>query len=596
MPSYEEQKQQIFKETLEHIRQILEINKVHRPPCFISYAWESDPDSNRKLQTWLFGLKEDLKIIGIEVFLNISNMYGAMRTCMEENIRRGGYILLIGTPQFKERVEQDRLYRMSRSTFNIYQELSTEQPDVCKGLFNSLSKGKSIVLIEDDGTICFLEHGKFLHEEVAMARQFNFDEISWEKTDKYGIHSATSNKHVNEIIDQAKSNVHAIIKTKSHTFGNGITNVAFEFGFTLEKEKQDSNSLIPLLYSGDFQISFPHIVSSHLIRDMRNLNDYYNMLIGLCNPLGVIPAMYPKLMDDIKYCSLLQEFCTKMQSIVTAETAPELQERSYIPITFHYNPKTKSTFKKDEPSKHELVSADIDSYAPTMSYRKALKKVEELDSKPKEAIVVEDVKALNDLGEHCYNGTDGAIQNYEKAVQYFLKAAAQGYAISQYNLGICYRSGNGVPKDYNQAAGWFLQAAKQGDADAQNILGNYYIEGRPGVPKDLDKGMSWLNRAATRGNPSAEFNLAVCYHQGTVIHKDHKMAFKWYNEAANHGHVEAQYYVGLCHEKGWGTEVDFDRANEWYVKAASHGNEAASQRIKKLAASQKESLSSPSPM
>ena len=108
--------------------------------------------------------------------------------------------------------------------------------------------------------------------------------------------------------------------------------------------------------------------------------------------------------------------------------------------------------------------------------------------------------------------------------------------------------------------------------------------------------MSWLNRAATRGNPSAEFNLAVCYHQGTVIHKDHKMAFKWYNEAANHGHVEAQYYVGLCHEKGWGTEVDFDRANEWYVKAASHGNEAASQRIKKLAASQKESLSSPSPM
>ena len=69
-----------------------------------------------------------------------------------------------------------------------------------------------------------------------------------------------------------------------------------------------------------------------------------------------------------------------------------------------------------------------------------------------------------------------------QAVQWFGKAAAQGNAAAQYNLGGAYEHGNGIAQDYTQAAQWYRQAAQQGDAFAQNSLGDLYANGR-GVPR-----------------------------------------------------------------------------------------------------------------
>ncbi|GHT63435.1 hypothetical protein FACS189451_10160 [Bacteroidia bacterium] len=49
----------------------------------------------------------------------------------------------------------------------------------------------------------------------------------------------------------------------------------------------------------------------------------------------------------------------------------------------------------------------------------------------------------------------------------FKKAAEQGAAIAQYELGLCYENGKGVTKDYSQAAYWYKKAAEQGDAIAK---------------------------------------------------------------------------------------------------------------------------------
>jgi TPR repeat protein len=45
------------------------------------------------------------------------------------------------------------------------------------------------------------------------------------------------------------------------------------------------------------------------------------------------------------------------------------------------------------------------------------------------------------------------------AVSWYRKAAEQGEASGQYNLGIMYRTGRGVPQDYVQAHMWFNLAA-----------------------------------------------------------------------------------------------------------------------------------------
>ncbi|MCK5097449.1 MAG: SEL1-like repeat protein, partial [Desulfobacteraceae bacterium] len=47
----------------------------------------------------------------------------------------------------------------------------------------------------------------------------------------------------------------------------------------------------------------------------------------------------------------------------------------------------------------------------------------------------------------------------------YKRAAEQGYAKAQYNLGAMYDKGIGVPQNRNKAAYWYRKAAKQGHVE-----------------------------------------------------------------------------------------------------------------------------------
>src|SRR6476661_4860970 len=85
-------------------------------------------------------------------------------------------------------------------------------------------------------------------------------------------------------------------------------------------------------------------------------------------------------------------------------------------------------------------------------------------------------------------------KDYAKAVESFKKAAAQGNADAQFNLGVLYSRGRGVTQDYEQAANWFRKAAEQGDVPAQSMLGFIYLKGQ-GVRQDYQQAMFWYLRA-----------------------------------------------------------------------------------------------------
>jgi S1-C subfamily serine protease len=53
-------------------------------------------------------------------------------------------------------------------------------------------------------------------------------------------------------------------------------------------------------------------------------------------------------------------------------------------------------------------------------------------------------------------------KNHTEAVKWYLRAAAQGNAAAQNNLGVAYLNGEGVPMDYIQAYEWLNLAAAQG--------------------------------------------------------------------------------------------------------------------------------------
>jgi TPR repeat protein len=110
-------------------------------------------------------------------------------------------------------------------------------------------------------------------------------------------------------------------------------------------------------------------------------------------------------------------------------------------------------------------------------------------------------------------------QDYRKAYKWFLKAAKQSDASSQYYLGNIYYFGEGIKQDYRKAYKWFLKAAKQSDAHSQYALGEIYSEGN-GVAQDYVKAEYWFALSFKNGNWDAGKILAYQWaEQGIKLNK-----------------------------------------------------------------------------
>ena len=115
--------------------------------------------------------------------------------------------------------------------------------------------------------------------------------------------------------------------------------------------------------------------------------------------------------------------------------------------------------------------------------------------------------AQNELGDMYRDGNyEGVDQNYSRAVKWYRKAADQGYADAQSNLGFMYGNGKGVPQNDAEAVKWYRKAADQGDASAQSNLGTMYYLGE-GIPENTIKAYVWFSMAKTQGETKASTNL-----------------------------------------------------------------------------------------
>ena len=181
----------------------------------------------------------------------------------------------------------------------------------------------------------------------------------------------------------------------------------------------------------------------------------------------------------------------------------------------------------------------------------------------------------------CEKGEDAyKSQNYAEAVRWCRKAADQGYARAQHNLGYMYEKGYGVDQDYVEAARWYRKAADQGNAWAQCNLGYMYEKGY-GVDRDYAEAVSWFRKAADQGNASAQHNLGYMYQNGRGVDQDYAEAVSWYRKAAEQGHSNAQYNLGLMYFNGTGVDKDLSKAREWWEKAAAQGDPDAKGNLKR---------------
>ncbi len=97
--------------------------------------------------------------------------------------------------------------------------------------------------------------------------------------------------------------------------------------------------------------------------------------------------------------------------------------------------------------------------------------------------------------------------NYATALREYRKAAEQGHALAQNNLGLMYDMGQGVEQDYKEAFRWYSMAAKQEYPLAQYNLGIMYQAGL-GIDKNIDQAITLYQMAASQGHADARRQLS----------------------------------------------------------------------------------------
>ena len=155
-----------------------------------------------------------------------------------------------------------------------------------------------------------------------------------------------------------------------------------------------------------------------------------------------------------------------------------------------------------------------------------------------------------------------------------LKAAKQGDANAQANLGYMYQEGRVVAQNYGEAIRWYGEAADQGETTSQNNLGAMYQAGL-GVAQNYAAALRWYRKAAERGNATAQRNLGAMYYKGDGVLRDYTEAARWYRKAAEQGDSDSQFILGVRYEHGQGVPQDYEEAARWYWLAAEQGNGSA---------------------
>lgn len=186
-------------------------------------------------------------------------------------------------------------------------------------------------------------------------------------------------------------------------------------------------------------------------------------------------------------------------------------------------------------------------------------------------------------GKAYFHGEQRFIrQDYEKAREFFEKAAGKGNPVALYYLGNLYNDGLGVEQDEERARLYYLRAAEKGHPDAQMITGVSHIMDGITLRDEKEQNaeyviaVDWLKKAAAQGQPEALFWLGDMTLKGLGTEEDEAKGLAMIREAADKKNPNALSMLGAFHWRGmYGFEKNPLKAHALMVKSELLGNEQA---------------------
>ena len=157
---------------------------------------------------------------------------------------------------------------------------------------------------------------------------------------------------------------------------------------------------------------------------------------------------------------------------------------------------------------------------------------------------------------------ENKFNDYEQAKKYYLMAIEKGNAYAMYNLAGLYEN---EFKNYGEAKKYYLMAIEKGDADAMNSLAWLYED----KFKNHEEAKKYCLMAVEKGDVDAMYNLALLYN---TEFKDYEEAKKYYLLAVEKGNASAMYNLALLYD----TEFkDYEEAKKYYLMAIDKNDVSA---------------------
>ena len=160
-----------------------------------------------------------------------------------------------------------------------------------------------------------------------------------------------------------------------------------------------------------------------------------------------------------------------------------------------------------------------------------------------------------------------AASNQHYSVARLLADYGSTDCLGQFYMGHMLSTGSGVTRDDTQAIEWFAKAADQGFAPAEYRLGLMYWHGK-GVLIDRMKSVDWLKKAVAKEYPSAQAMLGEIYLLDNSPLTNVPRGLQLLDKALQGGSLHAMKTLGHMYWKGTSVKVDLPRAQQLLEQAA----------------------------